>query len=241
MPEDHLERAIAATTARERGAWARKGLAWRGPLDRTTQAMLLRQLYLSYFVQRSFARAYEVATQALELDVLADVMHQDAARAEHAAGKIDSAVGHLRLAARVAPASRKAFHWWTLGSVLYLAARHDEAMAALERAARWGTTDRPLYRAHLALVRLAAGRKIRGAPRLIRQLDACPAGQGYGRLVLGLLAVHAEQWDRARQYLEAFVERTERGHRATAIALSGELDLARETLERVRERLVVRS
>lgn len=236
LPEDHLERAIAATTPRERGAWARKGLSCRGPLDRTTQAMLLRQLYLSHFALRQFERAYEVTEQALELEVLPDVMHQDAARARQAMGDYDAAAGHLRLAARVGPPSRKAFHWWTLGSVLLLAERSDEAMAALSRAARWGTTDKPLYQGHLALAKLAAGKRVRSVSRLIEQLEACPAGQGYGRFVLGQLAFHARRWRDAQAYLEAFVSRTEAGHRPMAIALEGELQVARQTLATIAER-----
>lgn len=222
---------MTAPTARSRGAWARRGLAYRSPLDRTTQAMLLRQLYLSFYAMRKFERAYEIAVQAADLGVLPDVMHQDAARAKHASGDLDAAVGHLRLAARLGPPSRRAFHWWTLGSFLFLAGRYDEAMAALSRASRWGTTDRPLYQGHLALAKCAAGRKIRNVRRLIDRLAGCPAGQGYGRFVLGHLAYHAQRFEDARRYLEAFVKRTRQGRRSMAIALEGEMRLAKKTLD----------
>ena len=236
MPEDHLERAMAATTPKARAGWARRGLAHRGPLDRTTQTLLLRQLYLAHFAERSFERAYDIAAQALALGVLPDVIHQDAARAKQAAGDIDQAVGHLRLAARLGPPSRRAFHLWTLGALLFLAGRHTEAISALARAARWGTTDKPLYEGHLAAAKLEAGMKVRNLGGIIERLAHCPAGQGYGRLVLGLLARHAGRWEDARSYLEAFVARTERGQPTAAIALEGEIGLARRTLVRVAAR-----
>jgi tetratricopeptide (TPR) repeat protein len=236
MPEDHLERAMAATTPKARAGWARRGLAHRGPLDRTTQTLLLRQLYLAHFAERSFEQAYDIATQALALGVLPDVIHQDAARAKQATGDIDQAVGHLRLAARLGPPSRRAFHLWTLGAVLFLAGRHAEAISALGRAARWGTTDKPLYEGHLAAAKLDAGMKVRNVGGIIDRLARCPAGQGYGRLVLGLLAQHAERWDDARSYLESFVARAERGQPTAAIALEGEIALARRRLARIAAR-----
>ncbi len=221
---------MAATTPESRGRWARRGLSTRAGLDRTTQAMLLRQLYLAHYEVRRFAHARRVAEQAIELDVLADVAHQDAARAALAEGDLDGGVSHLRLAARRGPASRRPFHWWTLGSVLFLAHRYAEASAALERAVRWGTTDKPLYRAHLALVRIAAGERVSGLQEVIDDLAIAPCGQGYGRFVLGHLAYAAGAWPAARRYLQAFVQRTERGRPAMALALDGELTLARSTL-----------
>jgi tetratricopeptide (TPR) repeat protein len=226
---------MKARTPLSRQRWALRGLACRGRLDPATQTMLLRQLFLAYYDQGHFDRAHGIACQALELDVLPDVMHQDAARARHAAGDVEGAIGHLRLAARVAPPSRRAFHWWTLGSMLFLAGRHEEAIAALGRAARWGTTDKPLYVGHLALAKCHAGQKVRGLGDVIDRLDACPAGQGYGRFVLGQLAYHTSQYEQARRWLEAFVERTRQGRHATQVALRGELAMARATLEAMEE------
>lgn len=226
-----MEKAMAAKSSGARSNWALKGLATRGPLDPTTHAMLLRQLYLAHYADGTFHRAYQLARQAAELGVLPDVMHQDAARAKQAVGDVEGAIGHLRLAARLGPPSRRAFHYWTLGSVLFLAGRHTESISALERASRWGTTDKPLYQGHLALAKCRAGRKVRGLGALIDRLARCPAGQGYGRFVLGQLAFESARFGEARAYLEAFVERTTGGRRATAIALSGELAMARETLD----------
>jgi len=199
-------------------------------MDRTTQSMLLRQLYLAYYEERRFAKAIEVSEQLVTLGVLPDVAHQDAARAKQAAGDVEGAVGHLRLAARAGPASRRAFHWWTLGSVYYLARRYEEAIGALTRAVRWSTSGRPLYQGHLAVARCESGQRVPDLEELIAWLADAPAGQGYGRFVLGQMAFHAERWEDARRHLEAFVRRTTAGRAAMAIALDGEVARARQTL-----------
>ncbi|HVK71489.1 MAG TPA: tetratricopeptide repeat protein [Polyangium sp.] len=233
LAEDMLRRALEAPTPRSRALWARRGLATRAQLDRTTQAMLLRQLYLAYYEESRFPQAAAIAEQALTLDVLPDVAHQDAARAKQALGDVEGAAAHLRLAARIGPASRKAFHYWTLGSLFYLHHRYPEAIAAMARAARWGTTDKPLYQGHLALSQLALGQDVDGIGELIERLAVAPAGNGYGRFVLGLLALHAGRPDDARRWLEAFVDRTTSGRRAAAIALRGEVEAARLALARL--------
>jgi tetratricopeptide (TPR) repeat protein len=235
LPEDYLQHAMQARSPVARANWAERGLAYRGGIDRTTKTMLLRQLYLAFYASGHYARAYEVAVQAVALGVLEDVVLQDCARAKQAAGDIAAAVGHLRLAARRAPPSRRAFHYWTLGAVLYLTGRHAEAIGALTRAARWGTRDKPLYQGHLALAKQGAGMKVRGLAQLIARLAACPAGQGYGRFVLGQLAYGSQRFDEARQYLSSFVARTTRGHATMALALAGELQMARQTLAAMRE------
>jgi tetratricopeptide (TPR) repeat protein len=234
-PEDYLRKAMAARSARSRAMYARRGLATHGALDRTTHAMLLRQLYLSLYEGRHFRKAHLVAMQALELDVLPDVLNQDAARAALASGELDAALAHLRAAARRGPASRRPFHLWTLGSTLFLAQRYAEATAALHRAARWGTKDRPLYRAHLALSRVASGERVgdRDLQESINALAEAPCGQGYGRFVLGHLAYAAGEWNAARRYLEAFLKRTSESRPALGIALEGEVRMARATLSKM--------
>jgi tetratricopeptide (TPR) repeat protein len=215
--------------------WARRGLSLRS-LDRTIQALLLRQLYLSYFEDRRFDKAVQVSEQLVLLDVLPDVAQQDAARAKQALGDVEGAARHLRLAARVGPPSRRAFHFWTLGSLYFLAGRTDEAIAALQRAARWGTTDKPLYQAHLALARIAEGAVVDDVDEAIDRLEAVPAGQGYGRFVLGHLLYHAKRPVEARRHLEAFIKRTIGGRAAMAIALEPEVARARETLAEIERR-----
>jgi tetratricopeptide (TPR) repeat protein len=231
--EELLHKAMAARSAAARARWARQGLATRAPLDKTTQALLLRQLYLSAYEARRFQRAREIAAQAIELGVMVDVLQQDAARAAIGAGDLDAAVVHLRVAARRGPASRRPFHWWTLGSALFLGHRYAEAIAALERAVRWGTRDKPLYRAHLALARIASGEHVSGLQDVIDELASAPCGQGYGRFVLGHLAYAAGEWTAARRYLEAFVTRTQTSRGPLAIALGPEVEMARSTLAKM--------
>jgi tetratricopeptide (TPR) repeat protein len=228
--EELLTRAMRAKTPRSRALWARRGLSLRAPLDRTTHSMLLRQLYLAHYEERRFAKALDVALQSLELDVLPDVAHQDAARARQALGDIDGAAGHLRLAARVSPPKRRAFHWWTLGSLYYLAGRYPQAISALSRAARWGTTDKPLYQGHLAVVQCASGEHVPDLSALMDRLAEAPAGQGYGRFVLGQMAFYDRRFDEARRYLEAFVRRSSSGRLALTIALGSEIAVAKHTL-----------
>jgi tetratricopeptide (TPR) repeat protein len=224
---------MGARSPARRASFARRGLAARPLLDRTTQAMLLRQLSLAQFELRRFDRAYEVALQALELGVLVDVLHQDAARAAIGAGDVGGAIGHLRLAARRAPADRRAFHCWTLGSVLFLEHRYPEARSALERAARWGTHDKPLYRAHRALVDVAMGRPPSDLQATIDDLASASCSGGYGGFVLGHLAYAAGAWTAARRYLSRFIRRIEGGRTAVAIALDAEMRMARATLAKM--------
>lgn len=234
-PEELLDRAMKASTPRSRALWARRGLAHPGNLDRTTKTMLLRQLYLALYEERRFEKAAEIADQIVGIAVLPDVAHQDAARARQSLGDIEAAAGHLRLAARVGPANRKAFHWWTLGSLYFLAHRYDDAISALTRAARWGTTDKPLYQGHLAIARCAKGEPVDGLGVFIDRLDGVPAGQGYGRFVLGQLAFYDRRWAESRRYLESFLTRTLGGRAAMMIALEGEIEVARRTLSSLTE------
>ena len=231
--EDYLRKAMAARTRTTRARYARQGLATAKALDRTTHAMLLRQLYLSLFEGRRFKDAHAIAEQAIALNVLSDVLHQDAARAALAAGDLDVALEHLRTAARRGPASRRPFHLWTLGGTLFLASRYAEAIASLARAARWGTRDKPLYRAHLALAKIAGGESVSHLQETINALAESPSGQGYGRFVLGHLAYAAGEWTVARRYLEAFTKRTGEQRAAMMIALEGEVRMARATLKKI--------
>ena len=143
------------------------------------------------------------------------------------------ALGHLRAAARRCPPSRRSFHLWTLGGTLFLASRYTEAASALARAARWGGGEKPLYRAHLALARIAGGGTVSDLQATIDRLAESPSGQGYGRFILGHLAYAAGEWNAARRYLEAFVKRTGAQRVSMGIALEGELRMARATLKKM--------
>jgi len=234
-PEVLLRKATLARTSGTRAKYAERGLAHRGSLDRTTRTMLLRQLYLSHMEGKRFADALAIAEQMLEGAVMPDVARQDAARACLGLGDRDGALLHLRIASRVSPPGRRAFHLWTLGSLLFLAGRHREASGALSRAARWGTTDKPLYRAQLALARCASGESV-AFETFRERLEEAPCGQGYGQFVLGALANEQGDYSAAERYLTTFVRRTTGGRIALVVALSGELAFAKRLLRAIRAR-----
>jgi tetratricopeptide (TPR) repeat protein len=235
-PELFLRKATLARTSGARAKYAQRGLSQDGRLDDSTRMMLLRQLYLSHMEARRFAEALEVAEQMVACNVMADVARQDAARACLGLGDEQSAIQHLRLASRVSPAARRAFHLWTLGSVLYLNGRPRDAVGALERAARWGTTDKPLYMAQALLARLAAGERVDGLDRAREELEESACGQGYGQFVLGELAFQDKDYEAARQFLTAFVRRTTGGRVALEVALAAEIQRARRLLRLLRGR-----
>lgn len=228
---DWLRKATHAQSSVARAKYATRGLAEAGR-DRTLRAMLLRQLYLSQMESEQFALAAESARAVLQLGVLPDVAAQDLARAHLALGNPAEAIEELRRASRVGPASRRAFHLWTLGSILYFSDDPTGAASAFERAVRWGTTARPLYRAQLLLARLAQGRK--GSARALaaarQELEGAACGQGYGRYVLGELAHRQGDVAAARAFLEEFISRSSTGRVALRVSLASELARARQLL-----------
>lgn len=237
--EDLLRKATLAESSGARAKYATRGLEKAGS-DRTMRAMLLRQLYLSHMEAERFEEASEIARAAVELGVMADVACQDLARAYLGLGRHREAIEELRRASRVGPASRKAFHLWTLGSVLYFREEHAAAAVAFERAVRWGTTGRPLYEAQLVLARdrAAPGPATSSAAIFAearQALEAAPCGQGYGRFVLGELAHRQGDWVAARLFLEEFIERADGGRVALRVGLSAELGRARSLLALLNE------
>jgi tetratricopeptide (TPR) repeat protein len=228
-PEELLRMATLAPSSGARAKYATRGLSHTGT-DRTTRAMLLRQLYLSHMEGQRFGDAVDVAQEMADLGVMPDVALQDLARGYLGLGLPTRAIEQLRRAGRVAPASRRAFHLWTLGSVLYFQGYHAQAVFAFARAARWGTTAKPLYQAQLALALLASGQTAENLSELREALEEAPCGQGYGRFVLGELAFRQGDRVAARQYLNTFVSRTEAGRIALRVGLASELERARELL-----------
>ncbi|HEU4577417.1 MAG TPA: tetratricopeptide repeat protein [Polyangiaceae bacterium] len=228
---DWLQKATRAESSVARAKYATRGLAAAGR-DRTLRAMLLRQLYLSQMESEQFGSAADTAREILELNVLPDVAAQDLARAQLALGEPAKAIEELRRASRVGPASRRAFHLWTLGTVLYFREDHAGAASAFERAVRWGTTARPLYRAQLLLARLGQGRRLsaRALAAARQELEAAACGQGYGRYVLGELAHRQGDVAAARAFLEEFSARSAAGRAALRVSLASELARARQLL-----------
>ncbi len=234
LPEILLRKATLARTPGARAKYAQRGLTEAGEVSDTTRTMLLRQLYLSHLEARRFDEALLAAQSMIECQVMPDVARQDAARACLGLGDIDSALSHLRIASRVGPAARRAFHLWTLGTVLYLNGRPRDAVGVLERALRWGTTDKPLYAAQSALCRLALDEVVDDLSELRESLGDAPCGRGYGQFVLGELAFAQGDHTAARRYLTAFVRRTSNGRVALAISLQGEIRRAERILGSLR-------
>ncbi|MBI2394650.1 MAG: tetratricopeptide repeat protein [Deltaproteobacteria bacterium] len=223
-----LARALRAKTAEARIRHARQGLTHTCAVD--TQALLLRQLYLGLLETERFDRARAAADQMIALGVMPDVARQDAARACQAAGDFDAAVAHLREAARVGPAERRAFHLSTLGGLLYAVGRADEAVAPLERAVAERGAPLALLEAQLALARGNSEPELDVA---YATLSNDPSGEGYGRFVLGELAFLRGDRRRARIHLEAFLARVRRSRPAARAALSPEVARAEATLGRI--------
>lgn len=198
---------------------------------------MLRQLYLSHMEARRFAQALLVAEEMLSTSVMLDVARQDAARACLGLGEREKAIEHLRIGSRVSPPARRAFHLWTLGSVLYLSSRYQEACGAFSRAARWGTRDKPLYLAALSLARLAAGEPVKDLAELRERLSEAPCGQGYGQFVLGELCFALEDYAGAVRYLREFLKRVTGGRVALQVSLSGEIARARQLVRRASARV----
>jgi hypothetical protein len=110
-------------------------------------------------------------------------------------------------------------------------------MGALSRAARWGTIDKPLYLAQLALARAANGEKVTNLHVLQERLADAPCGQGYGQFVLGELSYALGDHKAAAHYLRLFVKRTAAGRVALQVALAGEITRARRLLRDLRSKL----
>lgn len=227
-----LARAIKAEAPAEKRDFALRGLAVSDG-DEELDCLLKRQLYLAALEEELFEEALHLAEQMIEIGELGDVARQDAARACLALGDVDAAVGHLRIAGRVSPPSRRAFHDWTLGTVLYLDGRPEDAIPALSRAARWSTTQKPLYEALLGLAQYAAGRGEPDFEYLREQLEDSECATGYGELVLGELSALLDDTLTAQRYLRGFVERVAQSRRAKTLTLAAELEHATELLRKL--------
>ncbi len=232
MPEDLLRLAINAKSAVERARYARAGLALPcEDLEEDTQFLLLRQLYLAHVESRRFRKATEVAQQMASLDTtLRDVAHHDASRALVAVGDAEAALVEQRLAARHAPARRRSFHLWSLGTLLHFTGDDEEALRALERAERWAQRDLPLIKAHAAYVRLDRGDAPAGLEETVAALMRAKCREGYGQFLLGMIHHLMGDPRRAAVHLRAFLRRNALLDPAKATTLREELRRARTAL-----------
>jgi tetratricopeptide (TPR) repeat protein len=238
-----LRKASLAKTAGLKAKYAQRGLDQAGPIDPTTRAMLLRQLYLAAMERRRFSEARELSHEMLALGVITDAVHQDAARACLGQKDVDGATRHLRLAARFGPPSRRAFHLSMLGALLYLNGRATEALSALRLAARWSTTDKAICRAQLLLAEIEANAHVASSAQRRQELndmrealESSNHHRGYADYLLGEICVQLEDYACARDYLEDFVNRSTSGRVAIQVALQSELRRAKRHLAALKRR-----
>ncbi len=228
-PVGCLDRAMKAKTSALRIRHARAGLS-SGVCDVDTQAMLLRQLYLGQLESGDYRGARVSAEQFVDLGVMPDVARHDAARACQALGDVEGAVEHLRQAARACPLERRSFHLSTLGGLLYAYGRPAEAAVVLEAALEAPDAAAPLVRGQLALARHAADLDSSELDLAYHELLHDRTGEGYGRFVLGELAMARGDRHAAQTFLQAFLAKAKRARTAAQAALRPEMDRATATL-----------
>jgi tetratricopeptide (TPR) repeat protein len=237
--DDYLRLAIHTGSPAAAGAYAMKGLRdAQNRIDPETTLLLLREIYRSHFYAGRLRSAHAIARKMVRLGVALEIAHVDLGRVCLALGWWLRASQAYRIAARNAPARRRAMHWSSVAIALHHGGDADGALSALERAIRWSLNTRPLHRAYMALVHIDAGEapeSVEGITEAIDELEVARCGEGFGRYVLGLL--HAARGDdrRARAHLRIFVKRNA-DDPMRASTLGNELRRARATLRTIRAR-----
>jgi hypothetical protein len=198
-------------------------------VDPEGEVLLLREVFKGHLHARRARSAHAIARKMVELGALPEVTHADLGRACAALGWWTRAAQAYRLAARFAPARRRALHWASCSAALHHGQRHEEALAALDRAIRWSTGTRPLHRAYAALIRLDQGQTVSDLETVASDLELSRSGEGYGRYVLGLLALARGDRPLGRRYLREFLKRNV-GDPLREATLSAEIARARKAL-----------
>lgn len=237
--DDYLRLAIHTGSPTAAGAYAMKGLQdAQNRIDPETSLLLLREIYRSHFYARRLRSAHAIARKMVRIGVALEISHVDLGRVCLALGWWIRAAQAYRIAARNAPASRRAMHWSSVAIALHQGGDFEGSLSALERAVRWSLNTRPLHRAYIALVRIDAGEHpdaIEGLTEAIEELEVARCGEGYGRYVLGLLLAAQGDDLLARAHLRIFVKRNA-SDPMRACTLAGELRRARVTLRAIRSR-----
>lgn len=242
---DCLLKALGTKSAEEKRRFADQGLRLinGGPgiggepagdeEDYEMMALLLRQKYLAEIEEGNDRAALRVAEQMVELGTLGDVARQDAARAALGVDDLDAAIGHLRIAARVCPPDRRAFHYAHLGTLLRFDGQVDQAIEAFKKAIRWATEDRDLYLAQQALAEVALGRTTADLEGLRERLESDDPMKAYSLWVLGELCLVLGDTESGATYLKRFLSRQTDAPRAKALALKGEVAHASALLRQI--------
>lgn len=237
--DDYLRLAIQTGSPAAAGAYAEKGLRDASEkVDPETMLLLLREIYRSHFYAGRLRSAHAVARKMVRMGVATEIAHVDLGRVCLSLGWWTRAAQAYRIAARNAPARRRAMHWSSAAIALHHGGDLEGALGALERAVRWSLGTKPLHRAYIALVRLDGGAtadQLEGLPECIADLEVARCGEGFGRYVLGLLYAATGDDARARTSLRTFVKRNV-GDPMRAHTLAAEIKRARATLRSIRAR-----
>lgn len=240
--DDYLRLAISTGSPAEAAVLAERGLRNQGDdaegIDPETRLLLLREIYRAHLHARRLRSAHAVARKMVRLGVAHEIAHVDLGRACAALGWWPKAAQAYRIAARNAPAARRAMHWGSVAVTLHHAGHHDESLSALERAVRWSLSTRPLHRAYMALVQIDAGRRpdeIDNLTELTTELECARCGEGFGRYVLGLLYAAQNNPERAVRHLKHFLKRNAEDPLRSS-TLAAEIRRARTTLRGMRRR-----
>lgn len=236
--DDYLRLALHTGSPDAAAVYAEKGLRFASDrVDAETRVLLLREIYRSHLYARRVRSAHAVARKMVRLGVAQEIAHVDLGRACLTLGWWFRAAQSYRIAARNAPASRRALHWFSVGIALHHAGETDESLSALDRAVRWSLTTRALHRAYAALVRLDAGElpsDIDDLRELVSELESARCGEGFGRYVLGLLYAACGERRSAMKHLIIFVRRNQHDP-MRAVTLAHELRRARLCLRSLRK------
>jgi tetratricopeptide (TPR) repeat protein len=243
----YLLRALGAESGEQKRHHAQLGLALLGggpgiagaPADdkdsddNEFHALLLRQVYLADIEEGADRHALQVAEQMIHLGTLGDIARQDAARAALGLGDVDVAIGHLEIATRVCPVSRRAFHYGHLGSLLRFDGQIARAIEAFSNAMRWASEDRTLYRAQQALAEVATGTRHPDLNELRRALEHDETPKAYSLWILGELCLLLDDKESAANYLVQFLSRQAKVPRAKSLALGPEIAHAQALLKKM--------
>lgn len=226
---------MRANTPQLRVQYASEGLTVRG--DRETQCLLLRELHLGELECGRPEGALAAAERMLVFGAFLDVAHQDVARACTVLGLHDRALEHLQCAVDSAPPERLPVHLSALGGLAIALGRPEDAVEPLRRALKANRPAGPptvLIGAQLAIAESAAGMRRDAELELAYHLLLKhPAGEGYGRFLLGVLAFARRDRDRARVHLQAFVARARQQRVAVQAGLAAEIARAEKVLGRI--------
>ncbi len=251
LPEEELDaasfllRALSTKSAAEKRRFAEGGLRLLGggpgiggqpaedAEDYEMMALLLRQKYLAEIEDGRDDLALRIAEQMIELGTLGDVARQDAARAALGVDDVHAAIGHLRIAARVCPPDRRAFHYAHLGTLLRFDGQVEQAIDAFQKAIRWATEDRDLYIAQQALAEAARGHTNADLEALRVRLENDDPMKAYSLWILGELCVVLGDPESGAIYLRRFLSRQTEAPRAKALALKGEMAHATALLRQI--------